>query len=75
MKQNNFQLDVPREDVEQSNVIKAAFEKFSPGARPVSLDEALKDPVFTCLLKARARQIVAQIKSEKEWEEQFEYLR
>ena len=51
-----------------TNVIQVAFEKFSPKVRPPCFEAALKDPVFSRLLKARAAQLVKQLPKQSELE-------
>ncbi len=63
MKQSAINLNVPSEDIAESNVIKVAFNKFSPGCRPPSFEAALADPLFNKLLRARAKQLISKVKN------------
>jgi predicted RNase H-like nuclease len=64
MKQSNLGFRHPIERT-SCNVLHVAFDKFNPKCRPANYEAALADPVFNRILKARAAQMIKQIRKTK----------
>jgi len=64
MKQRTMNFKTPYEKID-TNVYRIAFEMFTKRHRPSNLELAMKDPVFKKLLKARATQLVKDMKKAK----------